>query len=54
LDSLESALQWGKRAKNRVKKEKAVTWRGEVEVGGGEGQAEPRDIPLMLPFCCIL
>ena len=52
LDSLEPAPQWGKRAKKRVKKEKAVTWRGEG--GGGRGQggnaAEPRDMPLMPPF----
>ena len=47
MDSLEPAPQWGKRAKNRVKKEKAVAWRGE---GGGDA-AEPRDMPLMLLFC---
>ena len=49
LDSLEPAPQWGKRAKNRVKKEKAMAWRGKWR-GGGDA-ADPRDMPLMLPFC---
>ena len=53
MDSLEPAPQWGKIAKNRVKKEKGVAWRGEGEGHGGGGRdvAEPRDMPLMLPFC---
>ena len=56
MDSLEPAPQWGKRAKNRVKKEKAVAWRGEGEGHGGGGRdvAELRDMPLMLPFCDII
>ena len=46
LDSLEPAPQWGKRAKNRVNKEKAVAWRGKRR-GGGD-VAEPRDVS----WCC--
>ena len=48
LDSLEPVPQSGKRAKNKVKKEKAVAWRGKWQ---GRDAADPRDMPLMLPFC---
>ena len=49
LDSLEPAPQWGKRAKKEGQKGKSGGLVGEV-VGGGDA-ADPRDMPLMLPFC---
>ena len=36
----------GEKGKEQGQKGKAVAWRG----GGGDA-AEPRDMPLMLPFC---